>query len=156
LRKSFQLEVNLRRSYLKPTAKRECNKLDEFEKLVHKKLTKLGLNPRGKIILETVYKTFLVPDDYFEYNGKSFCVLTSCANSTNSMRVLALEHAAYSFFIKRLVNPEMKCISIFFCNDEGSFNFIKDSNSWYRDYLQKHVDIILEFKEIDNLPNLLN
>jgi hypothetical protein len=156
LKKAFQLEVNLKKNHLKASAKREYNRLDEYEELVHKKLTKLGLYPKGKKILQTIHKTFLIPDDYFEYGGKSFCVLTSHANSFNSMRVLASEHAAYSFFIKRLVDPEMKCISIFFYDDEGGFNFIKDSNSLYRDYLRKHVDIILNFKEIDNLPNLLN
>lgn len=155
LRKFIKYKIKEKSNILLASAKRECNKISNpHEQVLNGKLNELGLNPTGKKILQTKYGTYLVPDNYFEYNGNKFCVLVSFANSHNSLRILASEHAAYAYFIKKLVDPDMKCISILGFN--CTFDFINDSNSLYRKYLQKYVDIILNFNEINKLPLILN
>ncbi len=76
------IEENLKIAFT--AAKRESLAVkNNLEKDIHDKLSELGLNPFGKKILQTIYGTYLIPDNYFVVNGQKFCVLTSIANSHN-------------------------------------------------------------------------
>lgn len=153
LKTSIRERINESSKRLLATAKRESSIMNSLEKIAHEKLVTLGLSPLGKKIFQTIYGTYLVSDNYFELNEQKFCVLISSAKSHNSLRILASEHAAYAYFIKRLVNPKIKCVSVFDYNEE--FDFLNNSNSLNRKYLQKYLDIILNFKEINKLPLIL-
>jgi len=86
---------------------------DELEEAVHNRLSRMGLNPEGKKLLETRYGTFTVPDNYFKKEGKEVVVFVSKADLWGVVGSAAL--------VKEMISPKVETIGIVLNSNKSRF-----------------------------------
>lgn len=147
LKKRFKKELKKRlkkqKSLVRIVSKINMN---ETEEIVHKKLENLGLDPTGKIIIESNYGTYNEVDNSFELNGVKYFVFVTRTKS-RYMEVItghAKQHASQAFFVKKLCYPHCKILSII-------LSYRKDiGNSKWVKYLREYTISITSLESIKN------
>ena len=151
LRRQIIGDISLRQKFMERLAKGEKSRpMNQTELLIHEKLNHLGLSPKGKIILKSIYETFMVPDNCFTIDDEKWFAFVSTTTAT-SLRNHIARHAGYAFMLKRIFDPAAKCLTVTL----GGGNPLEKlaDNKWVR-YLSKFSDLIIGNQNLNALDKL--
>lgn len=133
-------DIRSRRKFMERMAKGERNRaMNPAELLVHNKLREIGLQPQGKVILESPYGSFMVPDNSFIADGTKWYVFVS-RSSLSSLKNHISHLAGYSFMLKHIFDPAGKCM-VAILGDSHPLK-LPVNNKWMR-YLSKFSEVIV-------------
>jgi len=105
LDKYLKMKLNERKNLLEKGAAIQSKQyFDELEQKLNKILVDLGLSPEGKKLLETEYKTFVVPDNYCRINGKRIVFFVSKGDINSLIGSAAL--------VKEFVSLDIRTVAV--------------------------------------------
>lgn len=151
LRRQTTNDISLRQKFMERLARGEKSRpMNQTESLIHEKLKHLGLSPKGKMILKSIYGTFMVPDNHFTINDEKWFAFVS-TTTASSLRIHIARHAGYAFMLKRIFDQSAKCLTATLGGGDP-LETLAD-NKWVR-YLSKFSDLIVADQNLNALDQL--